>query len=127
MVTPDEREATLILEALGQWHAELNAIGEAGNRLRSLRSPEVDDWRHRLIQVKADIKDAAKTSTLDGRKRAPTELERCYYSPAVRHASANFRMRTDAPPSKWSSGVFEPASDLSYWMHRLKADLKTAT
>ena len=46
-----------------------------------------------------ELRDAAKHETIDGAKRPTTELEQWSYGPAARQAAANFRMRTDAPPS----------------------------
>lgn len=53
-------------------------------------------------------------------KRPQTELERWFYGPAAQHASAHFLLRTDAPPAKWLSGLYDPAGDVSYHMHGLQ-------
>lgn len=119
MATVDLSEANLVLDVLRRFHEELEAISDAGERLKQSRSPEVDEYR-RLVHVTSEIKNAAKRGTLDGVKRSQTELERCFYGPAVQQASANFTLRTDAPPSKWLSGLYDPADDISYYMHALQ-------
>lgn len=120
MAAIDLDEANLILGILHLFHEELETISHAGDRLKQSRSLEVDDYRRRLVNVKGALKDAAKSGTLDGVKRPQTELERCFYGPAVQHAAAHFRLRTDAPPNMWLSGLYDPAGDVSYYTHGLQ-------
>lgn len=113
-------EANLILEVLSRYHQELETISTAGNRLTSSGSAGVDEYRRRLVCVKAEVKSAAKHGTVDGISRPQTELERCFYGPAVQHASSHFSLRTDAPPAKWLGGLYDPADDISYYIHGLQ-------
>lgn len=120
MAAINRDEANVILDILQRFHEELEAISDAGDRLKQSRSPEVDEYRRRLVNVKGELKTAAKSGTLDGAKRPQTELERCFYGPAVQHAAAHFRLRTDAPPSMWLSGLYDPAGDVSYYRYGLQ-------
>ncbi len=120
MATIDLAEAGLILETLQRLHDELDVLSDAGDKLKHSHSPEIEGFRQRLERVKAEIKAAAKHATLDGRRRPQSELERCFYGPAVQHASAHFSLRTNAPPSKWLSGLYDPKDDISYYMFGLR-------
>lgn len=114
-------EVDRILATLRIWHEEICALRDAGDRLRDTRSAEVDAHFERLRAIKKELRDAAKHETIDGTKRPKTELEQWSYGPAVRQAAANFRMRTDAPPSKWRSGLADPECDLSHAIYGLEA------
>lgn len=127
MTELDLTEANLIIEALSYFEAELGSISSAGDRFAGSRSPDVEVYRRRLVDVKASLKAAAKTGVLDSRTRSQTELERCFFGPAVQHASAHFRLRTDSPPAKWTSGLYDPIGDISYYLHALRKHISSAS
>jgi len=119
----NHEEAKAIVAELQRWHDEaLSLINDAADKSR-LSSNSLDLLKVRLTALKDEIKTAAKHETLSGRKTPRTELEQCFFGPAVRSTAANFRMRTDTSPHShsWARGLHEVESELSYVLHRLEA------
>ncbi|WP_258909003.1 hypothetical protein [Pseudomonas putida] len=118
----DRDEAAAIKAELQRWHDEARSlINDASDKSR-LSATSIDSLKSRLVALKAEIKEAAKHETLSRRKAEKTDLERCYFGPAVRSTSANFRMRTDTSPSSelWSRGLFEVETELSYKLYGIE-------
>lgn len=124
MDTIDLQEAQLVLAELLRVHDEFEEIAAAGDRHRSLAPDELADYRARLVGLKAHLKERSNTGTIDGSKRRPTKIEDAFYEPAIRQASANFSLRTNAPPSQWVTGLYGPSSDISYLASQLQELLK---
>ncbi|WP_409460987.1 hypothetical protein ACK1O1_04315 [Stenotrophomonas maltophilia] len=124
MDTTDLHEARLVLAELLRVHDEFEEIAAAGDRHRSLAPDDLQDYRARLVELKAHLKQRASTGTVDGSKRRPTRIEDAFYEPAIRQASANFSLRTNAPPSEWVTGLYGPSSDISYLASQLQELLK---
>lgn len=124
MDTTDLHEARLVLAELLRVHDEFEEIAAAGDRHRSLAPHELQSYRARLVELKAHLKQRASTGTVDGSKRRPTRIEDAFYEPAIRQASANFSLRTNAPPSEWVTGLYGPSSDISYLASQLQELLK---
>lgn len=120
MDTIDLQEAQLVLAELLRVHDEFEEIAAAGDRHRSLAPDELADYRARLVGLKAHLKERSNTGTIDGSKRRPTKIEDAFYEPAIRQASANFSLRTNAPPSQWVTGLYGPSSDISYLASQLQ-------
>ncbi len=118
------QEARAILAELKKVHEEFEALMRAGDRLKNSRSYEIEEFRGRLTALKAYLKDRSKNATLDGRKRSMTVLESAFFDPAVRSASAHFRMQVNAPVAKWVSGLYESSSDISYYVYQLEDHIK---
>lgn len=119
----NKQEAQAIIAELKRWHDEAwSLIKDASDKSR-LSSNSIDLLKARLATLKEDIKGAAKHETLSRRKTSKTELEQCFFGPAVRSTSANFRIRTDTSPHSllWARGLHEVESELSYVIHRLEA------
>ncbi|MCM5669166.1 hypothetical protein NDR77_24715, partial [Pseudomonas aeruginosa] len=90
----DHQEARAIADELRRWHDEARSlIDDAADKSR-LSPTGIDSLKTRLSILKNEIKEAAKHETLSRRKTAKTELEQCFFGPAVRSTSANFRLRT---------------------------------
>lgn len=120
MDTFNLQEAQRLLAELQRVHAEFEELADAGDRHRTLGADELEQCRQRLISLKAHLKQRAATGTIDGSKRRLTRLEDAFYDPAVRKASANFSLRTNAPPSQWSSGLYNPSVDIAYLASQLE-------
>lgn len=126
MDTIDLHEARLVLDELLRLHAEFEEIAEAGDDHRSLSHDDLDQYRQRLVALKAHLKQRASTGTVDGARRRPTRIEDAFYEPAVRKASANFALRTNAPPAQWASGLYSPSADISYLASQLDVLIREA-
>ncbi|HEH9497441.1 TPA: hypothetical protein ACKPYC_002538 [Pseudomonas aeruginosa] len=112
----DHQEAQAIADELRRWHDEARSlIGDAADKSK-LSSIGIDSLKTRLSILKNEIKEAAKHETLSRRNTAKTELEQCFFGPAVRSTSANFRLRTDTSPNSelWARGLHEVEFELSY-------------
>ncbi|ALP47905.1 TPA: hypothetical protein L3631_006040 [Pseudomonas aeruginosa] len=112
----DHQEARAIADELRRWHDEARSlIDDAADKSR-LSPTGIDSLKTRLSILKNEIKEAAKHETLSRRKTAKTELEQCFFGPAVRSTSANFRLRTDTSPKSelWARGLHEVEFELSY-------------
>lgn len=126
----DADEAGRLLTELNRMLAELEALRSVSVGLRGARPYQIDDYLERVRAIKADIKEAARHGTLDRKRREKTRLEQVFFDPAVRHASANFRMRANAAPSNWQSGLGDPAFELSYCIDNLEryvAEMKSSS
>ncbi|WP_295573913.1 hypothetical protein [uncultured Stenotrophomonas sp.] len=120
MDTFNLQEAQRLLAELQRVHAEFEELADAGDRHRTLSADELEQCRQRLISLKAHLKQRAATGTIDGSKRRLTRLEDAFYEPAIRKASANFSLRTNAPPCQWSSGLYNPSVDIAYLATQLE-------
>jgi hypothetical protein len=120
MDTNDLQEARTILAELQRVHAEFEELMRVGEQLKNSRAYVVEEFRDRLIALKAYLKERSKNATIDGRKRAMTRLESAFFDPAVRSALAHFGLRVNAPAAQWVSGLYESASDISYYAFQLE-------
>ncbi len=117
------QEAKTILAELQRVHGEFEELMRAGDRLQNSRSYEVEEFRERLTALKGYLKERSKNPTIDGRKRAGTSLESAFFDPAVRHASAHFALRVNAPAAQWVSGLYGSSSDISYYISQLETHI----
>ncbi|MBP5118893.1 hypothetical protein HUS85_23900 [Pseudomonas protegens] len=118
----DRNEAAAIRAELQRWHDEARSLINNASDKSRLSATSIESLKSRLVTLKAEIKEAAKHETISRRKAEKTDLERCYFGPAVRSTSANFRMRTDTSPCSelWSRGLFEVEMELSYKLHGIE-------
>lgn len=122
MATINMEEARAIADDLRRMHDEVDSLmNETGDR-RGFTDAEVESLQKRLKAIKGEIKEVAKHGTLSRRKSALTDLERCFFAPAVQRASASFRLIVNADPRKvsWVSGLYDVADDLSYYLNNLE-------
>ncbi|WP_036992224.1 hypothetical protein [Metapseudomonas furukawaii] len=125
MTSINMEEAQAIAGELHRMHDEVDSLmKETGDR-RSFTDAEVESLQKRLKAIKGEIKAAAKHGTLSRKKFALTDLERCFFAPAVQRASASFRLTINANPRKvsWVSGLYDVADDLSYYLNNLETYL----
>ncbi|MEG1625106.1 hypothetical protein [Pseudomonas sp.] len=118
----DHQEAQAIAAELQRWQEEARSLADEAAEKSRLSPSCIDSLKNRLTSLKHEIKEAAKYETLSGRKTAKTELEQCFFGPAVRSTSANFRLRTDTSPKSelWARGLYEVELELSYALDGLQ-------
>ncbi|WP_422419165.1 hypothetical protein [Pseudomonas sp. GZD-222] len=123
----DQNEALAILAELKRWHGEARSLVDDAADKSRLSPNSIDLLKSRLATLKTEIKDAVKHETLSRRNVAKTELEQCFFGPAVRSTLANFRMRTDTSPHSelWVRGLSEVEFELSYAIHGLEKFLSS--
>ncbi|EMB2851992.1 hypothetical protein [Pseudomonas aeruginosa] len=124
----DLQEASEMLAELERMHSEIEFLMSAGENVKYASPSDVAALQERLKAIKADIQSAAKYETLARRKQTKTELEQAFFGPAVRSASANFRLPSNSNPRSpnWISGLYEVSVDLSYYAHGLRAHIDDA-
>ncbi|ULT73014.1 hypothetical protein [Pseudomonas sp. BC42] len=112
----DLLEAAAVEAELQRWHDEARSLADEAFDKSRLSPTSIDSMKRRLSDLKNEIKEAAKHETLSRRKIAKTELEQCFFGPAVRSTSANFRLRADTNPKSdlWARGLHEVEFELSY-------------
>lgn len=124
MDTTKLHDTEVVLATLNRLHDEFEELMRIADGWRSISREDAIPLKDRLAKLKAELKALAKTETVDGVRRAQTGLEANFFGPAVRHASANFLMRVDAPLSQWISGIYNSSTDLSYFIYQLNDYLK---
>jgi hypothetical protein len=83
-----------------------------------------DRLRSETVELKADIKAAAKRGKINDDRIPQTIWESAFYDPAMREASARFLLRTDTSPStdKWRSGIRTVLGEITYYIWQLERD-----
>jgi len=112
----NHQEAQTIAAELQRWHDEARSLVDEAAAKSRLSPSGIDSLKSRLTTLKHEIKEAAKYETLSRRNTTKTELEQCFFGPAVRSTAANFRLRTDTSPKSnlWNRGLYEVELELSY-------------
>jgi hypothetical protein len=115
-------EAIKVILALRSFDERLKEIMDEIADRRSISSSQKEYCQHLLKELKQDIKGAAKRVTIDGGREPPTEYEQAYYIPALRSASANFRITTNSHPinSNWFSCLYELRIDIGHPLFQLE-------
>lgn len=118
----NKEEAVAIAAELQKLHDEARSLiaDAASGRHHS------DELHARVVTLKAAIKEGAKYETLSRRREPKTDLEQCFFGPAMRSASSNFRMKTNTNPkgSAWAAGLHEVEFEISYYLHNLNEYIK---
>ena len=117
----DYSDANEVLECLRRLETEFDALSIAADHGAFSRH-DVPQLQERLASLKSFLKNAAKFGNLSATKRDQTEIERCFYDPAVRSAAAHFRLPTNSNPltKNWASELYDSRSDISYYRHGLE-------
>ncbi len=106
-------ELELVIARLSHLHESLETLMQA--------SSEPKNWP--LLQGSGELAVAKKAVKDAARERFTNRAEQCFLDPGVRRASANFRLRADAHPRDWVRGLYEPSSDLSYYLFNAREAL----
>ena len=116
------QEANLIAKELRRLHNEIDALmNETCDKTR-FSNDEVSSLQDRLRSVKEQLKNAAKTGTLSGKREPMSRLEQAFFEPAVSKAAARFSLAVNANPrtTNWVSGLYDVAGELSYMLYNLE-------
>ncbi|NHZ38345.1 hypothetical protein [Massilia rubra] len=118
----EQTEARDVILALRSYSERIDEIMTAIADRRSITSQEKDELQSKLVMLKADIKAAAKRKKVRDNRDPQTSTERAYFEPALRGASANFRVATNSHPitSRWHSCLYDVNIDFSYFLHQLE-------
>lgn len=117
VVINELRRFDALLEILANEISEILVLSNVSNsRLSEMYS-----------DVKAQLRCANATGTIDGRKKAQTESEARYFAPAVRQALIALRAPTNSNPhrSNWISLINDARREISYHLHRMERDLES--
>jgi hypothetical protein len=120
----DSEEAKRVLTALQAFETRINEmLHDAGNGPKLAPWME-DNLRARTVDLKADIKAAAKRGKINDDRAPQTIYESAFFDPAMREASARFMLRTDTNPSsqKWRSGIHTVLGEITYYIYQLERD-----
>lgn len=115
-------EARRVMDALKQLDQRISEMLSRSPEGKKLPPWEEQSLRHETVELKADIKAAAKRGKITDDRSPQTRLESAYYDPALREASARFLLRTDTNPSsaKWRSGLLTVQGEISYYIWSMK-------
>jgi dynactin complex subunit len=122
----DKIEAQAIISELSRLHEEARSLIDEGDAVSDGNSSAAIGLKARLSSFKQEIKEAAKHGTLSRRKTAQTDLEECFFAPAVQAASANFKLSSSTNPTspKWSTGLYDVEMEFSNYVDNLTEALK---
>lgn len=89
---------------------------------RSISQREKLDLQALLVPLKADIKSAAKRGKVHDDREPQSSVERAYFDPSLRGASANFRVATNSHPitSRWHECLYDVRIDITYFLSQLE-------
>jgi len=119
--TLEAKRVLLALRVLDKRIEEMLAQSPEGTKL----SPWLEDHlKHETVELKADIKAAARRGKILNDQEPQTALESAYYDPALREASARFLLRTDTSPSsqKWRSGLRTVQGEITYYIWSMERE-----
>lgn len=122
-VTMDEAaQAKDVILALRRYEELLNEIVDAIGDRTSMSPFEKADLQNKLSSVKEEIKSAAIRNKVRADRGPQTPMERHYFEPAVRGASANFRVKTNSNPitSNWIACLSSVRIDISHFLYQLE-------
>lgn len=117
-------EVKRVLGALRGIDARINEMLARSPEGSTLLPWEAQPLREMTVQLKADIKAAAKRGKIDDSRDPQTAIESAYFDPALREASARFMLRTDTSPStqKWRSGLNTVRGEITYYIWQLERE-----
>lgn len=118
----DQEELAAVASAMLRFEARCEEILTLLAEKRTLSNFERSEVSVLYLRLKEDLKLAAKTGTLSGKRTAMTRSEQCFYDPAVRRAHIDLRPKTNSHPihGRWFSAVLEAKSEFSYWLHNME-------
>jgi DNA repair exonuclease SbcCD nuclease subunit len=122
----DKIEAQAIISELSRLHKEAKSLIDEGDAVREANSSAALELKARLSSFKQEIKEAARHGTLSRQKTAQTELEQCFFAPAVQAASANLKLSSSTAPTSptWSTSLYDVELEFSHYVDNLTEALK---
>ncbi len=111
-----------VVSALADFERRLESLIDEISEKRYFSPPERERLREIITPLKADIKAAAKRMKVNDDRLPQTDIERCYFEPALRSASANFTVATNSNPitSNWVGCLYGVKIDISHPLFNLK-------
>lgn len=124
----DATEAERVLSALRQLDKRIEEMLGQSPEGKKLAPWVESSLRQETVDLKADIKAAARRGTILDDREPQTALESAYYNPALREASARFLLRTDTSPSsqKWRSGLRTVQGEITYYIWSMEREYPEA-
>jgi hypothetical protein len=115
-------QAHEVLLALREYDVRISEIMNAIGDKRSVSVQEKQRLQAMLSTLKSDIKAAAKREKIYEGRQEQSAVESVYFAPALRGASANFRVATNSHPinSGWHSCLYDVRIDITYYLHQLE-------
>jgi hypothetical protein len=119
-------EVERILDALRIYETRIHRMLERAKEGAKLAPWDLEQLQQMTVDLKADIKAAAKRGKINDDRVPQTRLESAYYDPAMREASARFTLRTNTKPSTdtWRSGIRTPLNEITYYIWQLERDCR---
>lgn len=116
------QEEISVMKALLAYQRDFEEIEQRIEGKRSLPCHEVEELQAMLKTLKTRLAHSAKVGTVSGKKQPMNKIENAFFDPAVRKASARFKVRVNSHPirSHWISGLYESKEDISYMLFELK-------
>lgn len=115
-------QAADVITALRTFEARINEIMDRIGERRTISPSEKVELHAKLASLKADIKAAAKRNKVHEDRLPQTTIERHYFEPALRGASANFRITTNSNPitSNWQGCLYNVRIDIAHFLYQLE-------
>lgn len=115
-------QARDVIAALRSYEARLTRIMDAIGDRKSITPGEKAELQSDLVDLKADIKSAAKRNKVHENREPQTPMERHYFEPALRGASANFMVATNSHPitGRWHACLYSVRIDITYFLYQIE-------
>lgn len=113
-------EVRRVASALEAWIERFEGLI---TRAQSISSRVFDDQLKKdATQLKADLRQTAKNTTIDGAETHRSESERVFFGVAIRQASAELSMRRVISPSSpnWGRDLRVISAEFSYSLQALR-------
>lgn len=117
----DVAEARAVELELRKYALRVREITDALVDKKSIADYERERLRSLYAALKADVKFAAKRGKIADDRLPQTEMERAFFSPAMRDCSISMRAKTNSHPitGKWLSSLWESEMEISYFLSGL--------
>ncbi|WP_228608210.1 hypothetical protein [Xanthomonas arboricola] len=113
-----------VLRELTRLSKEIASLQAVGGTLANSSTLQIQPFRERLHLLKYQLKNYAKTETLEPNRKTQTHAEQKWFGPAVRAASSHFHLRTNAGPARWLLGLSEVGMDIDYFLFKIRRELE---
>lgn len=123
-MTPEEHHARSVIGIMRDLSAQADELMTLHAGKAKFNRLEKDELQQRFKSLKEELKQYKRTGTIDGKKRPLSEIEQCYFEPAVSTADANILVSANADPAKpeWFSCVYGIKGDLDHLLRQLEEE-----
>jgi hypothetical protein len=121
-MTSEEQHAREVITKMRRFSTEANELMKLHDGKTRFNRMEKDELQQRFKSLKEELKRHAKTGTVDGEKRPRSEIERCYFEPAMSTATANITVSVSADPENpaWFSCIYGIHGDVEHLLSQLE-------